>query len=107
MLFSKDGLNGQLGGYIVRFKLAGYHEIPWFYRNITNAGQLTYILDDLIVWKNYEIQVAAYNEVGVGAYSPSIYIRTKEGKPASAPTRVEARAISATSIEVSWLGPGK
>lgn len=79
--------------------------LPWFYKNITNAGQLTYILDDLIVWKNYEIQVAAYNEVGVGSYSQSIYIRTKEGKPASAPSRVDAQAISATAIEVSWFGP--
>ena len=94
-------------GYIVRYKLAGYHDtvLPWFYKNITNAGQLTYILDDLIVWKNYEIQVAAYNEVGVGSYSQSIYIRTKEGKPASAPSRVDAQAISATAIEVSWFGP--
>ena len=102
-----DGLNGQLRGYIVRFKLAGYHDtvLPWFYNNITNAGQLTFILDDLIVWKNYEIQVAAYNEVGVGSYSTSIYIRTKEGKPAAPPTAVTAQAINATAIEVQWFGP--
>jgi hypothetical protein len=100
-----EGHNGQLYGYRVRYKLAGYHSIPWIHRNITNAGQLSYILDDLIVWKNYEIQVGAYNEVGVGVYSPSIYIRTKEGKPESAPSQVNAQAISSTSIQVGWKSP--
>ncbi|RWS11549.1 sidekick-like protein [Dinothrombium tinctorium] len=97
--------NGHLLGYIVRYKLAGYSETPWFGKNITNPAQLSFILDDLIVWQNYEIQVGAYNEMGIGSYSPSIYVRTKEGKPASAPTKVSAEAINSTAIRINWHSP--
>lgn len=54
-LFS-TGHNGHLLGYIVRYKLAGYTETPWYYRNVTNPSQLSFLLDDLIVWRNYEVQ---------------------------------------------------
>lgn len=100
-----EGLNGHLLGYIVRYKLAGYTETPWYYRNVTNPSQLSFLLDDLIVWRNYEVQVGAYNEIGAGAYSPSIQIRTREGQPAAAPANVHAEPINSTALKVSWNAP--
>ncbi|KAI1304647.1 Protein sidekick [Halotydeus destructor] len=100
-----EGHNGLLLGYIIRYKLAGYTETPWNYRNVTNAGQLSYLLDDLIVWRNYEIQLAAYNVIGVGAYSPSIQVRTKEGSPDAPPSEVAAEALNSTALKVSWSAP--
>ncbi|CAK9254378.1 unnamed protein product [Sphagnum jensenii] len=98
--------NGQLMGYMVRYKLAGYAEhTQWYQHNVTNAAQLSYLLDDLIVWQNYEIQIAAYNEMGVGAYSQSIFVRTKEGRPASQVRQLSAEAINSTAIEVHWQSP--
>lgn len=98
--------NGQLMGYMVRYKLAGYAEhTPWYTYNVTNPAQMSCLLEDLIVWQNYQIQVAAYNEMGVGAYSPSIYVRTKEGKPAAQVRHLQAEALNSTSIKVSWLPP--
>lgn len=64
---------------MIRYKLAGYSASPWAYHNVTNEAQHSFLLQDLIVWQNYEIQVAAYNEKGVGVFSGSIYIRTREG----------------------------
>lgn len=97
-----DAHNGLLQGYIVRYKLAGYADTQWYYHNVTNAAQFSCLLDDLIVWRNYEIGVAAYNDMGTGAYSSSIFIRTKEGKPAAPPRNVEATATNSTSIKIRW-----
>lgn len=98
--------NGQLIGYIVRYKLAGYAEhTPWYTHNVTNPAQMSCLLEDLIVWQNYQIQVAAYNEMGVGVYSPSIFVRTKEGRPASQVRALEAEAVSSRSIRVTWMPP--
>lgn len=102
---SGEAHNGHLLGYIIRYKLARYAETPWYHRNVTNPAQLSFHLDDLIVWQNYEIQVAAYNEMGVGAFSDSICIRTKEDRPAAAPSQVTARALSSRVIQVSWFPP--
>lgn len=78
-----------------------YYCIPTFYFQ----NQYNYLIGGLIIWKNYEIQVAAYNVKGVGVYSRSIQIKTKEGLPAAPPKEVEAEAISSTSIKVSWKPP--
>src|SRR5699024_9365142 len=87
-------------------KLAGYAEhTPWYTYNVTNPAQMSCLLEDLIVWQNYQIQVAAYNEMGVGAYSPSIFVRTKEGKPASQVRFLEAEPINSTAIRVMWMPP--
>ncbi|KFM81271.1 Protein sidekick, partial [Stegodyphus mimosarum] len=102
---SEDERNGNLLGYMIRYKLAGYAASPWAYNNITNEAQHSFLLQDLIVWQNYEIQVAAYNEKGVGVYSGSIYIRTREGVPQSAPTDVRAEAVNSTAIHVWWKPP--
>ena len=98
--------NGQLMGYMVRYKLAGYAEhTSWYQLNVTNPAQLSYLLDDLIVWQNYQIQIAAYNEMGVGQYSQAIYVRTKEGPPAAQVRDLSATAIDSTSIQVNWSSP--
>ena len=68
-------------------------------------NQYNYLIGGLMIWKNYEIQVAGYNIKGVGVYSRSIQIKTKEGVPAASPKEVEAEAISSTSIKVSWKPP--
>ncbi|KAF8795300.1 Protein sidekick like protein [Argiope bruennichi] len=97
--------NGVLVGFVIRYKLAGYSASPWAYHNITNEAQHNFLLEDLIVWQNYEIQVAACNEKGVGVYSSSIYIRTREGVPQAAPTDVRADAVNSTAIHVWWKPP--
>ena len=98
--------NGQLMGYIVRYKLAGYAEhTPWYTKEVQNPAQLSYLLDDLIVWQNYQIQIAAFNEKGVGTYSQSIFVRTKEGKPAAQVRQVNVHAINSTAVKISWQSP--
>nr|CAD7448038.1 unnamed protein product [Timema bartmani] len=71
--------NGQILGYVIRYRLYGYDTSPWTYQNITNEAQRTYLIKDLITWKDYILQIAAFNNMGAGVYGDSVKIKTKEG----------------------------
>lgn len=71
--------NGQILGYIIRYRLYGYNDSPWTMQNVTNEAQRNYLIQELITWKDYVLQIAAYNNKGVGAFSDGIKIKTKEG----------------------------
>lgn len=48
-------------------------------KNISNPDQTNLLLEDLIIWTNYEIEVAAYNGAGQGVYSPKVTEWTLQG----------------------------
>ncbi|XP_055684947.1 protein sidekick isoform X2 [Lutzomyia longipalpis] len=97
--------NGQILGYIIRYRLYGYNDSPWTYQNITNEAQRNYLIQELITWKDYVIQIAAYNNMGVGVYTEGAKIKTKEGVPEAPPTKVQAYAVNSTSVRVRWKPP--
>uniref|UniRef100_A0A182RPJ4 Protein sidekick n=1 Tax=Anopheles funestus TaxID=62324 RepID=A0A182RPJ4_ANOFN len=97
--------NGQIHGYIIRYRLFGYNKSPWNYRNITNEAQRNYLIQELITWKDYTIEIAAYNNMGVGNYTDGVKIKTKEGVPEAPPTNVRAEAINSTAIRIWWTPP--
>ena len=101
----EEAQNGDILGYIVRYRLFGYHDSPWSYRNVTKQLQRTYLITELITWKDYEIQIAAYNDKGVGSYSSAIKVKTREGVPSAAPTNIRAQAIESSVIRVWWFPP--
>lgn len=57
----------------------GYNASPWTTQNITNEAQKNYLISDLITWKDYVVQIAAYNDKGVGVFTDGLKIKTKEG----------------------------
>lgn len=97
--------NGLILGYIVRYRLHGYGDSPWSTRNITNEAQRNYLIQELITWKDYEIQICAYNNKGTGVYSPSIKVKTREGTPNAPPTKVRVVPQNSTCVQVSWTPP--
>lgn len=125
--------NGHILGYIIRYRLFGYNESPWTTRNITNEAQKNYLIPDLITWKDYVVQIAAYNNKGVGLFtegtivtimcllnlnnvlkstfqtrasdSSGIKIKTREGVPEAPPAQVRGVAVNSTSIKVWWKPP--
>jgi protein sidekick len=97
--------NGQILGYILRYKLNGYNASPWTYMNISNEAQRNYLIQDLITWKDYIVQVAAYNNMGTGVYAEGIRIKTKEGIPEAAPSDVRVKVINSTAVFVTWKPP--
>ncbi|XP_014483007.1 PREDICTED: protein sidekick isoform X1 [Dinoponera quadriceps] len=97
--------NGHILGYILRYRLFGYSVNPWMTQNITNEAQRNYLITDLITWKDYEVQIAAYNDMGVGVFTDGLKIKTKEGVPEAPPTNVRAEAVNSTAVKVWWKPP--
>ncbi|XP_056641389.1 protein sidekick isoform X2 [Diorhabda sublineata] len=97
--------NGQILGYIIRYRLYGYKESPWTIRNITNEAQRNYLITDLITWKDYVVQIAAYNNKGVGVFTDGAKIKTKEGVPEAPPIIKKVKALNSTSIQIWWTPP--
>ncbi|XP_055601340.1 protein sidekick isoform X2 [Uranotaenia lowii] len=97
--------NGAILGYIIRYRLFGYNASPWNYRNITNEAQRNYLIQELITWKDYIVQIAAYNNMGVGVYTEGAKIKTKEGVPEAPPTNVRVKPVNSTAIRVWWKPP--
>ncbi len=102
---SEEAQNGDILGYVVRYRLFGYHDSPWSYRNVTKPLQRTYLVTELITWKDYEVQIAAYNSKGVGSYSAAIKVKTREGVPSAPPKGVRAQAIDSSVARVWWYPP--
>lgn len=97
--------NGHILGYVLRYRLYGYNDNPWTIQNITNEAQKNYLITDLITWKDYIVQIAAYNDKGVGVFTEGLKIKTKEGVPEAPPTNIKAKAINSTAIKVWWKPP--
>lgn len=97
--------NGHILGYVIRYRLRGYDNSPWTNQNITNEAQRNYLIQDLITWKDYNVQIAAYNDKGVGVFSDSYTIKTKEGIPEAAPDSVRCEPLNSTSVSVWWTPP--
>ncbi|XP_045475699.1 protein sidekick [Harmonia axyridis] len=97
--------NGQILGYIIRYRLYGYNKSPWTIRNITNEAQRNYLIPDLITWKDYVIEIAAYNNKGVGVFTKGVKIKTKEGVPEAPPKIDKVIPVNSTAVQIWWDPP--
>ncbi|KAI7810703.1 putative protein sidekick-1 [Triplophysa rosa] len=97
-------LNGVLRGYVLRYRLAG---LPGEFqlKNITSAEINYCLIGDLIIWTQYEIQVAAYTGAGLGVYSQSVTEYTLQGVPTAPPQDSEAVPVNSTTIRFTWTPP--
>nr|XP_015215986.1 PREDICTED: protein sidekick-1 isoform X1 [Lepisosteus oculatus]XP_015215987.1 PREDICTED: protein sidekick-1 isoform X1 [Lepisosteus oculatus] len=97
-------LNGVLRGYVLRYRLAG---LPGEYqqKNITSPEINYCLIRDLIIWTQYEIQVAAYTGAGLGVFSLPVTEYTLQGVPTAPPQDVEAEAINSTTVKFFWTPP--
>uniref|UniRef100_A0A8C6MIQ1 Sidekick cell adhesion molecule 2 n=1 Tax=Nothobranchius furzeri TaxID=105023 RepID=A0A8C6MIQ1_NOTFU len=96
--------NGPLQGYIIRYCLSGL-PVDCQIKNITSPDQTSLILEDLIIWTNYEIEVASYNGAGRGTYSHKVTEWTLQGVPTVPPGNVQAEAVNSTAVRFTWTAP--
>ncbi|XP_057606118.1 protein sidekick-1 [Hippopotamus amphibius kiboko] len=96
--------NGVLRGYILRYRLAG---LPGEYQqhNITSPEVSYCLVTELIIWTQYEIQVAAYNGAGLGVFSRAVTEYTLQGVPTAPPQNVQVEAVNATTLRCLWSPP--
>ncbi|XP_032182933.1 protein sidekick-1 isoform X3 [Mustela erminea] len=96
--------NGVLRGYILRYRLAG---LPGEHqqRNITSPEVNYCLVTELIIWTQYEIQVAAYNGAGLGVFSRAVTEYTLQGVPTAPPQNVQTEAVNSTTIQFLWNPP--
>uniref|UniRef100_A0A8R1IAV5 Uncharacterized protein n=1 Tax=Caenorhabditis japonica TaxID=281687 RepID=A0A8R1IAV5_CAEJA len=97
--------SGDVMGYVVRYRLAGYSSLTWNEKNLTTKDARNTLLGELITWREYEIQVAAYNKRGLGVFSESIEVTTAEGRPTQAPKNVRVKIINSTAVGVDFTAP--
>ncbi|CAD6191275.1 unnamed protein product [Caenorhabditis auriculariae] len=100
-----DQSTGDVLGYVVRYRLAGYSSLPWNEKNMTSKDVRNAIIRDLIPWREYEVQVAAYNKRGLGVFSESIEVSTAEAAPTQAPKGLRFVVLNSTAIEIDFLAP--
>lgn len=62
----------------VRYRLTGL-PVDYQLKNISSPDVTNLLLEDLIIWTNYEIEVAAYNGAGLGAFSHKVTEWTLQG----------------------------
>ncbi|TMS15293.1 Protein sidekick-2 [Larimichthys crocea] len=96
--------NGPLQGYIIRYCLSGL-PVDCQMKNITNPDQTSLLLEDLIIWTNYEIEVAAYNGAGRGTYSHKVTEWTLQGVPTVPPGNVQGESVNSTTVRFTWSAP--
>lgn len=85
---------------MIRYRLAKYASIGWRYQNVTESRASNFLLEGLITWRDYEIQVAAYNNRGAGVFSKSEYITTQEGGTVRAEVSSVVRAADQISFNL-------
>ncbi|XP_051904168.1 protein sidekick-2-like [Hippocampus zosterae] len=96
--------NGPLQGYVIRYCLSGL-PVDCQLKNITSPEQSSLMLEDLIIWTNYEIEVAAYNGAGRGVYSRKVTEWTLQGVPTVPPGNVQAEPVNSTAVRFTWSAP--
>ncbi|OCT60398.1 hypothetical protein XELAEV_18046417mg [Xenopus laevis] len=96
--------NGILKGYVVRYCLSGL-PVGYQYQNLSSPDNSHLLLEDLIIWTNYEIEVAAYNSAGLGVFSGKVTEWTLQGVPTVPPENVKAEAVNSTAIRFTWNPP--
>ncbi|TSO37067.1 Protein sidekick-2 [Bagarius yarrelli] len=95
---------GQFSRETARYCLSGL-PVDCQIKNITNPDQTNLLLEDLIIWTNYEIEVAAYNGAGQGVFSQRVTEWTLQGVPTVPPGNVQAEAINSTTVRFTWSAP--
>uniref|UniRef100_A0A3Q0SQA0 Fibronectin type-III domain-containing protein n=1 Tax=Amphilophus citrinellus TaxID=61819 RepID=A0A3Q0SQA0_AMPCI len=93
--------SGEGFGYVVAFRPLG--SSTWIQTVLASPDASRYIYrnDSIAPLSQFEVTVGVYNNVGEGPFSRVVRVLSAE-EPSEAPSRVWARALSASEIEVYW-----
>uniref|UniRef100_A0A8C4HJJ4 Contactin 4 n=1 Tax=Dicentrarchus labrax TaxID=13489 RepID=A0A8C4HJJ4_DICLA len=94
--------NGPGFGYVVAFRPHG--ATGWMQAAVPSAETSKYVFKDESIqpFSPFHVKVGVYNNEGEGPFGSVTTIYSAEEEPGRAPTRVRAKSLSASEIEVSW-----
>ncbi|XP_035380323.1 contactin-4 isoform X1 [Electrophorus electricus] len=94
--------NGDGFGYVVAFRLLG--SASWTQSAVPSVDTSRYVFknDSIPALSRFEVKVGVYNTMGEGPYSPVAIIYSAEEEPSVAPSKVWARSLSASEVQVFW-----
>ncbi|XP_051804546.1 contactin-4 isoform X4 [Acanthochromis polyacanthus] len=94
--------SGEDFGYVVAFRPLG--SSTWIQTVLASPDASRYIYrnESIAPLSQFEVMVGVYNSVGEGPFSRVVRVFSAEEEPSEAPSRVWARALSASEVEVYW-----
>uniref|UniRef100_A0A4W5P2B2 Contactin 4 n=1 Tax=Hucho hucho TaxID=62062 RepID=A0A4W5P2B2_9TELE len=94
--------NGGGFGYVVAFR--PYGATGWMQAAVPSSEASKYVFknESIQPFSPFQVKVGVYNNEGEGPFGPVITIYSAEEEPGRAPTRIRAKSLSASEIEVSW-----
>ncbi|XP_036008044.1 contactin-4 isoform X1 [Fundulus heteroclitus] len=94
--------SGEEFGYLVAFRPLG--SSTWVKTVLASADVSRYVYrnDSLAPLSQFEATVGVYNSMGEGPFSRVVKVLSAEEEPYAAPSRVWARSLSASEVEVYW-----
>uniref|UniRef100_A0A673XM30 Contactin-3 n=1 Tax=Salmo trutta TaxID=8032 RepID=A0A673XM30_SALTR len=94
--------NGEEFGYIVAFRSLGTTTWKQTVLASPDASRYTFRNDSIPPLSQFEVKVGVYNKEGEGPSSHVVVVYSAEEEPSVPPSRVLARTLSASEIEVYW-----
>ncbi|MEQ2304460.1 Contactin-3 [Ameca splendens] len=94
--------SGEEFGYLVAFRPLG--SSTWIKTVLASADVSRYVYrnDSVAPLSQFEATVGVYNSMGEGPFSRIVKVLSAEEEPSAAPSRVWARSVSASEVEVYW-----
>ncbi|XP_023660803.1 contactin-4 isoform X1 [Paramormyrops kingsleyae] len=89
-------------GYVVAFRPNG--ATGWMQAAVPSAdtSRYTFKNESVLPFTPYQVKVGVYNNKGEGPFGSVTTIYSAEEEPNRAPSRIRAKSLSASKIEVTW-----
>uniref|UniRef100_A0A1A8PDR6 Contactin 2 n=4 Tax=Nothobranchius rachovii TaxID=451742 RepID=A0A1A8PDR6_9TELE len=99
---AREYQNGDGFGYILAFRKKGMS--LWSEMGIpyVEASRHVYYNESLMPYTPFEVKIKAFNRRGEGPFSQTVVVHSAEEEPTVGPSSINATALSAFEIQVSW-----
>uniref|UniRef100_A0A8C7TM51 Contactin-2 n=1 Tax=Oncorhynchus mykiss TaxID=8022 RepID=A0A8C7TM51_ONCMY len=99
---AREYQNGDGFGYILAFRKR--NTPTWVVERVSNVESSRYVYSNqsLSPYCPFEVKIKAYNRKGEGPFSQIALVHSAEEEPTVAPSRINATALTAFEMQVSW-----
>uniref|UniRef100_A0A8C1HXG4 Contactin 2 n=1 Tax=Cyprinus carpio carpio TaxID=630221 RepID=A0A8C1HXG4_CYPCA len=99
---AREYQNGDGFGYILAFRKQGMP--TWTVVRVPHVESSRYVYsnESLSAYCPFEVRIKAYNKKGEGPFSQIAVVHSAEEEPIISPRRINATALTAFEIQVSW-----